>query len=170
MYDWAFELWICMGGEKWQYFPPRAEREGGKEREVGSARARESAYARGRKTRRAKQAGHVYEKKSDRFNAVAAVRCLLIVEFQQFHFLIVLFLGTFVEGFGDLLLKVYHCCCCCCWGRFRQVFYSFWLVFEILIAFFFLCSLASVLSLSAIVCSSTSYVVLILSCVRIFVS
>lgn len=138
------------------------------EREVGSARARESAYARGRKTRRAKQAGHVYEKKSDRFNAVAAVRCLLIVEFQQFHFLIVLFLGTFVEGFGDLLLKVYHCCCC--WGRFRQVFYSFWLVFEILIAFFFLCSLASVLSLSAIVCSSTSYVVLILSCVRIFVS
>jgi hypothetical protein len=68
------------------------------------------AYARGRKTSRAKQAGHVYEKKSDRFNAVAAVRCLLIVEFKQFHFLIVefkqfhflivLFLGTFVEGFG----------------------------------------------------------------------
>jgi len=73
------------------------------EREVGSARARESAYARGRKTRRAKQAGHVNEKKSDRFNAVAAVRCLLIVEFKQFHFLIVLFWG--------LLLKDLVICC-----------------------------------------------------------
>jgi len=169
MYDWAFELWICMGGEKWQYFRPRAEREGW--REGGSARARERAHARGRKTRRAKQAGHVYEKKSDRFNAVAAVRCLLIVEFKQFHFLIDLFLGTFSEGFGDLLLEVYHCCCCCCcWGRFCEVFYSFCLVFNILIASFFLCSVASVPSLSAIVCSSTSFVVLILSCVRIFVS
>ncbi len=155
-----------MGGEKWQYFRPRAEREAG--REGGRARARERSSARGRKTRKDKQAGHVYEKKSDRFNAVAAVRCLLIVEFKQFHFLIVLFLGPFVEGFGDLLLKVYHCCCC--WGRFCQVFYSFCLVFSILCASFFLCSLASVLSLSAIVCSSTSFVVLLLSCVRIFVS
>jgi hypothetical protein len=41
MYDWAFELWICMGGETWQYFRPRAEREG--EREWGGARERESA-------------------------------------------------------------------------------------------------------------------------------
>jgi hypothetical protein len=144
MYDWAFELWLCIGGEKWQYFRPRAEREGG--RDWGSARARERAQARGGKTRRATQAGHVNEKKSDRFNAVAAVRCLLIVEVKQFHFLIVLFLGTFAEGFGDLLLKVYHCCCCCCWGRFGLVFYSFCLVFNILIASFFLCSLASVLS------------------------
>ncbi len=103
---------------------PTARREGGRERGGGRARARERSSARGRKTRREKQAGHVYEKKSDRFNAVAAVRCLLIVEFKQFHFLIVLFLGTFVEGFGDLLLKVYHCCCCCCWGRFCQVFDS----------------------------------------------
>ncbi len=158
-----------MGGEKWQYFRPRAEREAG--REGGRARARERSSARGRKTRKDKQAGHVYEKKSDRFNAVAAVRCLLIVEFKQFQFLIVLFLGTFVEGFGYLLLRVYHCCCyCCCWVRFCQVFYSFCLVFNILIGVFVLFALAFVLSLSAIVCSSTSCAVLILSCVRIFVS
>ncbi len=145
----------------------RAERKGWR-KGGGRARARERASARGRKSTREKQAGHVYEKKSDRFNAVAAVRCLLIVEFNQFHFFIVLFLGTIVEGFGDLLLKVYHCCCSC-WGRFCQVVYRFCLVFSILIKSFFLCSLASVLLLSAIVCSSTSLVVLILSCVRIFV-
>lgn len=82
---------------------PTARREGGRERGVGRARARERSSARGRKTRREKQAGHVYEKKSDRFNAVAAVRCLLIVEFKQFH--------SWLSYFWGLLLMDLVICC-----------------------------------------------------------
>ncbi len=112
---------------------PNARREGGRERGVGRARARERSSTRGRKTRTEKQAGHVYEKKSDRFNAVAAVRCLLIVEFKQFHswlsyfgdfcwriwwsvaqglpLLLLLLLGTVLPSFLQLLLGIQYSDC-----------------------------------------------------------